>query len=256
MVMVAHRRPDETELASSEACAPTAVAPALPPLENGDRLTRAEFERRYDAMPRLKKAELIEGVVYVGSPVRITHHGRPHLNIAGWLSVYVAATPGADAADNTTVRLDLENEPQPDALLRLEPEHGGQSRISEDGYVEGAPELALEVAASSASYDLHDKLRAYRRNGVQEYVVWRVLDRSLDWFVLREGEYARLQSDEAGIVRSERFPGLWLDVPALLAGEMTAVLATLNRGLASPEHAAFVERLRAESSKAATVDST
>jgi Uma2 family endonuclease len=225
-------------------------------LEPGDHLTREEFHRRYCARPDIKKAELIEGVVYVGSPVRITHHGRPHLNIAGWLSVYVAATPGTDAADNTTVRLDLENESQPDALLRLEPEHGGQSRISEDGYVEGAPELAVEVAASSASYDLHDKLRAYRRNGVQEYVVWRVLDASLDWFVLREGEYVRIHPDETGVVRSERFPGLWLDVPALLGGDMAAVLATLQRGLASPEHAAFVERLQAGSPDAGAAGST
>ncbi len=224
------------------------VVATIPPLESGDRLTRVEFERRYDAMPHLKKAELVEGVVYVGSPVRITHHGRPHADIGTWLSVYRAATPGAITADNTTVRLDPENDVQPDALLRLEPEQGGRSQISDDGYVEGAPELVVEVSASSASYDLHDKLRAYRRNEVQEYVVWRVLDRSVDWLVLREGVYERLEPDAAGVLRSERFPGLWLDVPALLAGDLAAVLATLQEGLASAEHTTFVERLGATAS--------
>ena len=146
-------------------------------------------------------------------------------------------------ASNTTVRLDLDTEVQPDVLLRLE--QGGRSQIGADGYVEGAPELVVEVAASSASYDLHDKLRVYRRNGVQEYVVWRVVDRELDWFVLREGTYHRLESDQAGILRSVVFPGLWLAVPALLARDLAAVLAAVQVGLASPEHAVFLERLRA-----------
>jgi len=183
------------------------------PLENGDRLTRAEFERRYEAMPGLKRAELIEGVVYVPSPVRHVQHGRPSSNIEVWLGTYRVSTPGTDSGGNSTVRLDYDNELQPDILLRLE--HGGRSEIGPDGYLEGPPELIVEVAASSASYDLHDKLRAYRRNGVQEYVVWRVLDGALDWFVLREGSYERLASDEAGVLKSEVFPGLWLAVPSL-----------------------------------------
>ncbi len=216
----------------------------LPPLENGDRLTRAEFERRYEAMPHLKKAEIIEGVVYVGSPVQYTQHGRQDWAFGGFLLVYAIATPGTSGADNTTVRLDLDNEPQPDTFLRIE--QGGRSTISEDGYVERAPELVVEVAASSASYDLHDKLRAYRRNGVQEYVVWRVLDGGLDWLALREGRYERLEPDAAGVLRSEVFPGLWFNIPSLLKGELAAVLATLQEGLASAEHAAFVERLGAE----------
>ena len=219
-----------------------AVTP-IPPLENGDRLTRAEFERRYHAMPDVKKAELVEGIVYVPSPVRHVQHGRPNADIQIWLGIYRVSTPGTDSGDDSTIRLDLDNEPQPDAHLRIE--IGGTSRIDEDGYLDGAPELVVEVAASSASYDLHDKLRAYRRNGVQEYVVWRVLDGIVDWLILREGAYERLEPDEAGILKSACFPGLWLATTALLAGEMPAVLATLQEGLASPEHAAFVERLRA-----------
>src|SRR4051794_29899285 len=217
-------------------------APMVPPLENGDRLTRPEFERRYEAMPHLKKAELIEGVVYVGSPVRYTRHGKPNFVFDGLLSTYCLSTPGTMGAGNTTVRLDLDNEPQPDILLRREV--GGSSRIDADGYIEGAPELVVEIAASSASYDLHDKLRAYRRNGVQEYVVWRVLDRRIDWLVLREGEYRPLTPDEQGIIRSEVFPGLWLAVTALLSGDMATVMAALQQGLGSPEHAAFVAELQ------------
>lgn len=211
------------------------------PLENGDRLTRAEFERRYEAMTGLKKAELVEGVVYVPSPVRYTQHGHPSSDVEIWLGTYRVSTPGVGSAGNCTVRLDFDNEVQPDVLLRLE--YGGRSEIGPDGYVEGPPELVVEVAASSASYDLHDKLRAYRRNGVQEYVVWRVRDGALDWLILREGSYERLEPDEAGILKSEVFPGLWLAVSSLLAGDMPAVLATLQEGLASPEHAAFVASL-------------
>jgi Uma2 family endonuclease len=235
------------EPGTGDARAPAGAVTTPPPLENGDRLTRAEFERRYDAMPNLKKAELIEGVVYVPSPLRYDRHGRPASMPETWLGVYSAATPGTESAGNTTVRLDLDNEVQPDVLLRLDSAHGGQSRISDDDYVEGAPELVIEVAASSASYDLHDKLRVYRRSQVQEYVVWRVLDRAVDWFRSREGTYEHLQPDEAGILRSEIFPGLWLAVPALFAGDLAAVLAELQRGLASPEHATFLERLRAPS---------
>lgn len=216
----------------------------LPPLESGDRLTRYEFEQRYQAMPHLKQAELIEGVVYVASPVRANFHGQPHASIVGWLLVYSAATPGVYLADNTTVRLDADNEPQPDALLRIEPEVGGNSRVTEDDYIEGAPELIAEIAASSASYDLGDKLNAYRRNGVQEYIVWQSYENKLDWFRLREGRYVALEPDGEGIIRSEVFPGLWLSVAALQGGNLAEVLAVLQRGLQTPEHQAFVERLQ------------
>jgi len=212
-----------------------------PPLASGDRLTRAEFERRYQAMPHVKKAELIEGVVYMPTPVRYLSHAKPHQIINGWLLTYSAATPGVETADNATVRLDLENEVQPDALLRLV--CGGRSRVSKDDYLEGSPELIVEIATSSAAYDLHDKLRAYRRNGVQEYVVWQIYDERIDWFEWQEGEYVPLEPDAAGVVHSQVFPGLWLDVPALLADDLSQVLATLQQGLKTEEHAAFAARL-------------
>ena len=211
----------------------------LPILESGDRLSRAEFECRYNAMPHLKKAELIEGVVYVASPVRVRRHGQPHSDIIGWLVAYRSATPGVMVCDNTTVRLDAENEPQPDALLRLDEAKGGQSRISADDYIEGAPELIVEIATSSASYDLYDKLRAYRRNGVREYLVWLVQERQFRWYVLEEGEYRLQAPNESGVLISQVFPGLQLEVNALLAGDMQQVLAVLQQGIDSEAHQAF-----------------
>ena len=216
----------------------------IPPLENGDRLTRAEFERRYEAMPHVKKAELIEGVVYMPSPVRVEHHGTPHADFVTWLGIYRAWTPGVRIADNTTVRLDMDNEPQPDALAFLLPTHGGQVHISADDYVEGAPELVGEIAASTASIDLNAKFRSYQRNGVREYVVWRTLDRLVDWFVSRDSRFVPLSPGNDGILRSEVFPGLWLDARALVVSDLAAVLRVLQRGLESPEHTAFVERLQ------------
>ena len=208
----------------------------IPVLENGDRLTRCEFERRYAARPDVKKAELIEGVVYMPSPVRLGGHAEPHSAIQGVLIVYAAYTPGVSVADNATVRLDLDNEPQPDVLLRIDTEAGGRSRVSDDDYLEGAPELIVEVAASSASIDMHAKRSVYRRNGVQEYIVWRTRENRLDWFELLDGEYRPLPSDRSGVVRSRVFPGLRLAVNALLEGNLAASLAELERGLQSPEH--------------------
>lgn len=228
------------ETISSPKAPPAAAPEKLPPLQNGDRLTRAEFERRYEAMPHLKKAELIEGVVYMPSPVSETNHGHPHFHVIGCLAQYEAFTPGVRGGDNSTLRMDLDNEPQPDVYLRVLFNYGGQSDTDAGGYVVGAPELVAEVAASSVSYDLNVKLNAYRRNGVREYVVWRVLDGAIDWFILREGAYERLSPDDAGIYRSEVFPGLHLDTAALLRADLAAALRTLHQGLASDEHTDFV----------------
>jgi Uma2 family endonuclease len=219
------------------------------PLESGDRLPRPEFERRYESMPELKKAELIDGVVYVGSPVRAVHSG-PHARIMTWLGVYYAATPGVDVHDNATVRLDLDNEPQPDALLRIDPAVGGRSRITSDDYLEGPPELVVEIAASSAAYDLHDKLRVYRRNGVQEYLVWQIYERRIDWWELRDGVYVPLGTDEAGVVRSRVFPGLWLATGAMIAGDLAGVLAVVQQGIGTEDHSSFVARLHDEEHRA------
>jgi len=195
-------------------------------LESGDRLTREEFHRRYLARPDIRKAELVEGVVYVASPVRFDRHAEPHGLIVTWLGTYVASTPGPRFGDNGTVLLDDGNEVQPDACL-WRPAPGGP-RLTDDGYIEGPPQLVVEIAASSVSYDLHDKLEAYRRTDVLEYVVWRTLDRAIDWFRLREGHYIRIEPDADGLIESEQFPGLRLDVASMLAGDLAAVLGRLR----------------------------
>ena len=213
------------------------------PLEPGDHLTRVEFERRYSAMPWLKKAELIKGVVYVPSPVS-NDHSSPHFRLIAWLGNYEGTTPGVEGGDNATIRFDDDNEPQPDVLLRLLPECGGRSHIDDEGYVVGPPELVAEVAMSSASYDLHSKLQVYRRQGVREYLVWRVRDAEIDWFRLRGGSYVRLPKSRESVYKSGVFPGLWLDVPAMLNGQKRQVKATAELGLASAAYLRFAGALQ------------
>ena len=219
------------------------TSPKTPPLESGDRLDRYEFERRYNAMPHLKKAELIEGVVYMAAALRFRSHGQPHGHLITWLGVYESLTLGVAMGDAPTVRLDLDNEPQPDAVLMIEEEYGGQARLSDDDYIEGAPEFVAEIAVSSVAIDVGKKLRAYRRNGIKEYLVWQVFDQKLDWFYLDQGQYKSLPIDSDCIIRSLVFPGLWLSVRDLLTGNMRQVLSVLQNGLASEDHAAFVQKL-------------
>src|SRR2546428_867780 len=223
---------------------PEGIAPghAEPLLEPGDRISRDEFERRYDRMPHLKKAELIEGIVYMPSPVRVKKHAEPHGQLAAWLVTYAAETPGVACADNGTVRLDLDNEPQPDLVLMKLPEKGGQARISADDYIEGPPELAVEIVGSSRAYDLHQKKGAYRRNGVCEYLAWITSERRVVWWQLRQGEDEEIAVVADGLLKSSVFPGLWLDTKDLVRGELKAVLWVLRRGLESPEHDAFLAR--------------
>lgn len=192
------------------------------PLESGDRLTRDEFERRYETRPDIKKAELVEGVVYVASPVRIPQHAEPHGDMVFWLKAYQALYPECRVADNGTVRLDEENEPQPDVMMfRNRP-----GRIDDDDYLAGAPELVVEVSASSASYDLGPKMEAYRRNGVREYVVWQILEERIDWFRLTGGGYETVAPKD-GVLESAEFPGLRLNVVAMMAGDLAGVQAAL-----------------------------
>jgi len=195
-------------------------------------------------MPEVKKAERIEGKVYMPSPVNQDYHSGPHTDIVTWLGVYRAHTPGLDSGDNATIHLDTDNDPQPDAFLFKKPECGGQATVNEKHYLVGAPELIVEVAASSVNYDLHEKLNAYRRNGVREYIVFRVYDKELDWFVLEDGQYIKVEPDESGIYRSRVFPGLWLDSPALIERDLAAVLKSLNAGLEEPTHAEFISSLQ------------
>lgn len=177
--------------------------------------------------------------------VRYIEHGRPHAHIVTWLGNYEAATPGVGVADNTTIELS-EDDAQADAALLILPDYGGRCSISTDGYIVGGPEFVAEVAASSASYDLHDKLQAYLASGVQEYLVWKVYEQEIVWFELIDGQYHDRASDPDGILRSNFYPGLWLDASALAAGDMRRVLEVLANGVESGEHSEFLNRLESQ----------
>jgi Uma2 family endonuclease len=234
-----------TSVSTQTLGAPGGPAPqGLPPLESGDHLGAFEFLRRYEAMPEVKKAELINGIVFMTSPVRIDRHAEPDNLVQTWLGTYAISTPGVRAAANGTVRLGPDDVPQPDAFLRIVPECGGQAKLDSKGYLMGAPELVVEVAASSASLDVREKLSSYRRAGVREYIVWRTEDAAIDWWLLVNDEYQPVVADASGNLRSRLFPGLWLDVKGLLAAAGSRVMDRLREGLASEEHAAFVLALR------------
>jgi Uma2 family endonuclease len=210
-------------------------------LHTGDRMTQREFHRVYERTPERFKAELIGGIVYVASPLRI-EHGRNHTPLSALFFAYESATVGTETGDNVTVILGEDGEPQPDLFLRILPEFGGQSRTRR-GYVFGAPELLSEISHSSRSIDLFAKKDDYARYGVLEYLVLCVKERELHWFDLQAAR--QLQPDPDGVMRIHCFPGLWVDVEAVLARNGKAMLATLEKGLATPEHAAFVQKLAA-----------
>jgi Uma2 family endonuclease len=226
----------------------TVTRPTPPPVEagelhNGDRMTQPEFHRLYEQAPEGFKAELIGGIVYVASPLKI-RHGKNHIPLGALFFTYEAGTPGVECRDNTTVILGGGSEPQPDLYLRILPEYGGQSRTNEDDYIEGAPELIAEIAYSSRAIDLHAKRDDYTRFGVREYLVLNLRDNRLHGFDLRAG--TELAPDADGVYRLRTFPGLWVHGEALLARDFQRMMAALNAGLATPEHAAFVQRLGAE----------
>jgi Uma2 family endonuclease len=218
------------------------AAPVFPPLlRDGDRLTRDEFMRRWEQMPDLHFAELIDGIVYMPSPVSRVH-GVFHSRSNYWLVSYIAATPGCEAADAVTWLMSEDSAPQPDLSLRIESAFGGQSRI-EGEYPAGAPELVVEISYTTSAKDMGAKLRLYERSGVLEYVTLRPRKQQIIWRELIEGKYREIAPDEDGLLRSRIFPGLWLNPAALWAGDVQALAATLQQGIATSEHGEFVERL-------------
>ena len=222
---------------------PMAATVLTPPLHDGDRLTRDEFLRRWDAMPDLKHAELIDGVVHMAYPVS-TPHGDFHMALAAWIWNYAATTPGcAGGLDATWLMSDLDV-PQPDTALRILPQYGGQSRL-ERNYAVGAPELIVEVSESSFVKDSGAKLRLYQRAGVREYIIARPGKRQVIWRELSEGAYREVAPEADGVVRSRVFPGMWLDTAANATGDWQDFIATAHRGRESAEHAAFVQKLAA-----------
>ncbi|WP_218575250.1 Uma2 family endonuclease [Limnoglobus roseus] len=228
-------------------------------------MNTAEFMRRYEATPEGFRAELINGVVHVNRwievgrdgkerimpPISGGGHGGPQADMTFLLSMYSIYTPGVRASAPTTLVLSpTESVPEPDVLLRVLPESGGSCTLGTDDYLHGAPELIVEISKTSAGRDLGRKLEMYLRNGVPEYIVWRTRHRVIDWFHLnRRGEYVPLALDADGILKSRVFPGLWLDSVAMTGGDMARVLAVVQQGIASPEHAKFVEKLRKRAAK-------
>jgi Uma2 family endonuclease len=210
-------------------------------LATGDRMDKAEFLCRWEALPELKRAELIEGVVFVPSPLS-RNHGNADTTITGWIWLYTVATPGCEAGSNTTWEM-LESVPQPDVHLRIDRERGGQSFVR-GKYPVGAPELAVEICLTSTEVDFGPKLRLYRLAGVREYITIELLAKRIVWRVLRDGAYYALDPDPDGVLRSTVFPGLWLDQDAFWANDAARMLATLEAGLASEEHKEFAARLR------------
>lgn len=209
-------------------------------LHSGDRMTREEFHRIYQQAPEGFRAELVGGIVYVPSPLKRLH-GTIHPFVDAVLAAYVGSTPGVECGDNTTILLGEEGEPQPDAYLRILPEYGGQSGTTDDDYVDGAPELIVEIAFSSRSIDLHGKKDDYTRYGVQEYLVLCLRESVLRWFDLQANDERSIGAD--GVVRASSFPGLWIHAEALLVKKYAQLMTTLQAGLATVEHATFVQRL-------------
>ncbi|HUY36447.1 MAG TPA: Uma2 family endonuclease [Pirellulales bacterium] len=216
-------------------------AATVTPLVAGQRLDRATFHDRYEQMPPGTRAELVGGVVYMPSPLRFDHGDRDHW-VSVWLDRYMEFTQGIAVSHNASTFLDDEGEPQPDVLLRILPEWGGRIRHV-DGYLEGPPDLVIEIARSSRKFDLGPKYLDYERAGVSEYVVVGLEPDEAYWHVRRDERFVRVSPDTDGLFRSVVFPGLWLDAQALFDENRGRLREIVDRGVATPEHAAFVARM-------------
>ncbi len=211
-------------------------------LKNGERLSREEFHLRYKAMDENIKAELIKGIVFFQTKVTATH-AQSSAKMISWLGFYSIKNLHSSLSNHVTFIINGKNEFQPEAILRIDEDFGGKSWVNDDDYLEGAPELIVEISASTASYDLHDKLEIYEQKGVQEYIVWRVLDNQIDWFSLEKGKYQRLSANNQGIIESKVFAGLRLNIKAMLEENLQQVLTDLQKGLQSKKYKEFAKQL-------------
>ena len=227
----------------------TLAAPvSTPPLIEGDSLTSDEFLRRWEEMPDVRRAELIDGIVYMPSPVSIGHSNY-ELFLGNWLGFYALATPGCRPAMEGTWLMGEGQTPQPDVVLLILPEYGGQSKVSGDsltGYYTGAPELIVEVAFSSYSRDFGAKKRLYERMGVREYLIAVPREKKLVSLGLTDNGFQPIAPGADGVFRSACFPGLWLDTAALWTLDLQQMNLFVQQGLATPEHAEFVARLASQ----------
>ncbi len=215
----------------------------VPPLRHGDRLTVEEFERRWAAMPELKHAELIEGLVFMNAAaLRWDWHAEPHGLVVHVMTSYSFATPGVRFGLEPSIRMEPASMPQPDAVLRVDERSGGRSRL-EGGYLVGSPEFLMEISGSSEKHDLREKKALYLRAGVQEYLNWSVLDERILLFALSGSEYLEVSPGNDGILKSSTLPGLWFDPVGLVRADHERISGVLQGGLQSPEHQAFVKEL-------------
>ncbi|MGE3074927.1 MAG: Uma2 family endonuclease [Dehalococcoidia bacterium] len=194
-----------------------------PELENGAVMTREEFHEAYADCEGLRRAELVEGVVFMPSPVRYESHDKPAALIRGWLFSYSLKHPETETGGEASLLLG-QSEVQPDAFLM----RTGSVPSDEDGYLTGAPQLVVEIAASSKSRDLHSKMDIYRRHGVAEYIVWRTVEGAIDWFRSVDGQFQRVQPDKVGVIESAIFPGLRLSIPRALAMDSPGLVELLR----------------------------
>ncbi len=223
--------------------------PYVPPFQSGDEMDQPTFHALYETAPSGFRAELVGGIVYMPSPVS-RPHAAPHGILSTWLGVYCSETDGTEFLPDATMIMSNDDEPQPDLSLIVSPDIGGQTSVSAKQYLVGAPELAIEVAHSTASTDLHSKKRSYERYGVRDYIVVVTKSQTVYWFTRRGAKFAALAADRYGIFKSRVFPGLWLDPSALFERSPKRLLATLRLGLATSEHARFAAKLQAKLAKA------
>lgn len=216
---------------------------AVPFLHDGDRLTMEEFERRWDAMPNLKHAELIEGQVYMNAAaLRWDWHSEPHGLLVSVMTHYARVTDGVLFGSDPSVRMNPSSMPQPDAVLRVSEKIGGLSQIQK-GYVVGRPEFVIEVSGSTDRHDLGAKKTLYLNTGVPEYLNWSVPDEQIVLFRLQSSSYEKVAEDHTGILKSLILPGLWFDPAALIRGDRPRIYEVMDMGIASPEHKEFVQEL-------------
>jgi Uma2 family endonuclease len=219
-------------------------AVAEPFLFEGQRLDQPTFHTIYEQMPEDFKAELIDGVVYLMNMPLYADHSDPDSYMIGLLFTYSMETPGTRVRNGITTKLGPRSEVQPDSCLLIEPEFGGRTQLDAQKAMVAAPELVVEIGSSTLRRDLDAKKKVYEEAGALEYVVYAAQDRKFHWFVLQDGRFVPLTLDAEGLYRSRAFPGFWLDEAAFIANDGQGVMAALRRGLESPEHAEFVERLR------------
>jgi hypothetical protein len=212
-------------------------------LLEGQRLDQSAFHDLYESMPPGTRAELIDGVVYMPSPIGM-QHGGALVPVIVWLAYFAEHTPGVQVMDNVTTIVGRRSELQPDAMLRILPECGGRTS-NKRGFVRGAPELVFEVARASRYVDLGPKLVVYQQAGVLDYIVHAMNPDEILWFSREQKTLVPQTIGSDGLYRSTTFPGLWLDPQALVAMNYQRLRAVLDLGCATPEHAAFVAKLAA-----------